>query len=305
MVSECKIEANNFVGGKIMKNSKWFKIVLIVAAISMLLGLAACTTGGSDATATDEPALNATAEPVADDAVAKIKEKGTIVMATSADYAPYEFHKPVEGVDTIMGFDVEIAKEIAKDLGVKLEIQDVAFDSLLSFMNSDKADFVIAGMTPDEERKKSVDFSKIYYYAKQAVMVRAEDADKYKTIADLEGKSVGAQSTSVQEDIVTEQMKKSSLVSLKKIPDLILNLKSKKVEAIVVELPVAKGYAANNTDIVVSEIKVEEETGGSAVAVKKGNTSLVEAINKTLDRLLEDGSVDKFVAEANEQNEVK
>jgi ABC-type amino acid transport substrate-binding protein len=239
------------------------------------------------------------------DEVAKIKASGKIRMATSADYAPYEFHKLINGKDTIIGFDVEIAKEIAKDIGVKLEIQDVSFDGLLPFLNQGKADFVIAGMTPDDKRKKAVDFSKIYYYAKQAVMVRKEDAGKYKTIASLANKTVGAQSTTVQEDIVKEQMTKSRYVALSKIPDLIMQLQNKKLDAIVVELPVANGYALNNKDILVSNIKVKEDTGGSAVAVKKGSSNLVKQINKTLDKLIKNGTIDKFVKEANEQNVVK
>ncbi|MCX7841733.1 MAG: ABC transporter substrate-binding protein [Clostridia bacterium] len=234
-----------------------------------------------------------------------IKKAGKIVLGTSADYAPYEFHAMIGGKDTIVGFDIEIAKEIAKELGVKLEIQDIGFDGLLQALNADKVDFVMAGMTPNEERKKSVDFSNIYYYAKQGVMVRSEDKDKYKTISDLKGKKVGAQLTTIQEKIVKEQMPEAKLVSLTKIPDLVLELKNKKVEAIVVELPVANGYVKKNADLAVSDIKVEEDTGGSAAAVKKGNPELVEAINKVLDRLIKDGSVDRFVAEANEMNEVK
>ncbi len=254
----------------------------------------------------EEPKAEAPKEeaPKPETKLDKIKKAGKIVVGTSADYAPYEFHTIIDGKDTIVGFDIKIAEEIAKDLGVKLEIQDLGFDGLLQALNADKVDFVIAGMTPDEERKKSVDFTNIYYYAKQGVMVRAADKDKYKTIADLKGKKVGAQLTTIQEDIVKEQMKESKLVSLTKIPDLVMELKNKKVEAIVVELPVANGYVKNNGDLVVADIKVEEDTGGSAVAAKKGNSELVEAMNKTLDRLIKDGSVDKFVTEANELNVV-
>jgi arginine/lysine/histidine transporter system substrate-binding protein len=234
--------------------------------------------------------------------MSRVKKAGKIVMGTSAAYAPYEFHAMIDGKDTIVGFDVEIAKEIAKDLGVQLEIQDIQFDGLLQSLNTDKVDFVIAGMTPDEDRKKAVDFTKIYYFAKQGVMVRAEDKDKIKSIDDLKGKKVGAQLSTIQEDIVKEQMKESTMVSLGKIPDLVLELKNKKVDAIVVELPVANGYVANNSDLVISDIKVADDEGGSAVAVKKGNQDLVDAMNKTLERLMKDGSIEKFVAAANEQN---
>src|SRR5690349_9795691 len=109
------------------------------------------------------------------DTLSKAKKAGKIIVGTSADYAPYEFHTMVNGKDTIVGFDIEIAKVVAKDLGVTLEIQDMGFDGLLPALNADKVDFVIAGMTPDEKRKQAVDFTNIYYVAKQGVMVRAED----------------------------------------------------------------------------------------------------------------------------------
>ncbi len=239
------------------------------------------------------------------DALSRVKKAGKLVVGTSADYAPYEFHKMIDGKDTIIGFDIEIAKEIAKDLGVTLEIQDMGFDGLLQALNAGKVDFVISGMTPTDERKKAVDFSKVYYVAKQGVIIRTESKDAIKTIADLKGLSVGAQLTSIQEGIVKDQMPDAKLVSLGKIPDLILELKNKKVDALVVELPVANGYVANNPDLMISDIAVGEDDGGSAIAVQKGNTTLVDAMNKTLDRLMADGSIDKFVSEANVANEAQ
>ena len=235
----------------------------------------------------------------------KIEKSGKLVVGTSADYAPYEYHTMVEGKDTIIGIDISIVNEIAKDLGVQLEIVDMGFEGLLAALNSDKVDIVIAGMNPDAERRKAVDFSKIYYEAKQGVLVRAEDKDKIKSIADLNGKNVGAQLGTTQESIAKKQMQASTLVSLGKIPDLVLELKNKKIDALVVELPVANGYIKNNSDLALSEITVEEESGGSAIAVKKGNSDLVALINKSLDRLMEEGAIDKFVQEANDKNVTK
>lgn len=232
----------------------------------------------------------------------RIEKSGKLVVGTSADYAPYEYHAMIDGKDTIIGFDISIANEIAKDLGVQLEIVDSGFDGLLQSLNTDKVDIVISGMNPDDERRKAVDFSKIYYEAKQGVMVRAEDKDKIKSIADLSGKKVGAQLGTTQEDIAKEQMKDSTLVSLGKIPDLVMELKSKKIDALVVELPVANGYVKNNNDLALSELTVEEESGGSAIAVKKGNEALLKLIDATIDRLMKDGSIDKFVQEANDKN---
>lgn len=233
----------------------------------------------------------------------QIKAAGKIVVGTSADYPPYEFHKAIKDKDEIVGFDIAIAKELAKDLGVKLEIQDMKFDGLLAALQAGNIDFVIAGMTPTEERKQSVDFTKIYYTASQGVMVRAEDKDKYKTVADLKGKKVGAQKGAIQEKIAQEQITGATVIALGKIPDLVMELKSKKIDALVIELPVATGYVGKNADLAISAIQVKDDTGGSAVAVKKGNPELVDAMNKTLDRLMADKSIDKFYSEAFEASQ--
>lgn len=234
--------------------------------------------------------------------VEAIQQRGTLILGTSADYAPYEFHTIIDGKDTIVGFDIEIAKVIAADLGVELEIQDIGFDGLLQALNSGKVDMVIAGMTPTEERKKSVDFSDVYYIAQQAVMVRSEDADTYTSIDALAGEPVGAQLSSIQEGLVQDEMTESRLVALGKIPDLVLELKNEKVEALVVELPVANGYVQANDDLAISPIQIGDVEGGSAVAVRKGSEELLASINETLQRLMSDGSIDRFVAEANELN---
>jgi ABC-type amino acid transport substrate-binding protein len=234
--------------------------------------------------------------------LAAVQERGKLILGTSADYAPYEFHTIIDGKDTIVGFDIEIAKAIAADMGVELEIQDIGFDGLLQALNSGKVDMVIAGMTPTEERKQSVDFSQVYYIARQAVMVRADDAGTYTSIDALAGQPVGAQLSSIQEGLVKDEMPESRLVALGKIPDLVLELKNSKVEALVVELPVANGYVNANDDLAIAPIEIGDVEGGSAVAVRKGSEELLAAIDATLSRLLADGSIDRFVAEANELN---
>ena len=84
------------------------------------------------------------------------KSKGKLVVGTSADYPPYEFHKQVDGKDQIVGFDIDIAKEVAKDLGVELEVDDMSFDGLLVALQAGKVDMVFAGMTPTDERKHGI-----------------------------------------------------------------------------------------------------------------------------------------------------
>lgn len=232
--------------------------------------------------------------------VDKIKKSGKLVLATSADYPPYEFHKSVDGKDTIVGFDIEIAKSIAKKLGVELEISDMKFDGLIAALKTNKADLVIAGMNPTDERKQSVDFSNIYYTATQYVVVRAEDKAKYTSLESLAGKAIGVQKGSVQEGLAKDQIKDSQRQAVGKIPDVILNLKNKKVEAAIVEGPVAKLYVEKNSDLAISDAKFDLNPAeqGSAIAVAKGSDDLLKLINETLDELKKDNKIDQLVIDA-------
>ncbi|WP_138204062.1 transporter substrate-binding domain-containing protein [Haloimpatiens lingqiaonensis] len=233
-------------------------------------------------------------------ALDKIKQNKKIVLGTCADYPPYEFHKEVNGKDTIVGLDIEIAKSVAKDLGVELEIKDMKFDGLLPALSSGNIDFIVASMTPTAERAKSVDFSKIYYKASQAIIVKAENSDKFTSLESLEGLRIGAQKGTLQEEIAKTQIPNSKVKSLPKVTDLILALNTDKVDAVVMEEPVAKAYAAHDKSIGLTNIKVVDEEGGSAIAVKKGSADFVKALNETIDKLQKENKIDEFVIKANE-----
>lgn len=242
-------------------------------------------------------------EEVAKSKVEQIKQNGKIVLGTSADYPPYEFHANIDGKDTIVGFDIEIAKEIAKDLGVELEIQDIKFDTLIAALQANTVDMVISGMNPTPERKKAVDFSEIYYKAEHGILIKADKKDVYKTKEDLAGKNVGAQKGSIQQELVETQMQDSTFKPLVKVPDLILELKSGNSEAVVMEVPVAKAIAKANPDLYVIEnpgFELDQSEQGSAIGMPKGSDDLVKEVNKTLERLVNEGLVDKYIVEANE-----
>jgi polar amino acid transport system substrate-binding protein len=245
-------------------------------------------------------AKSAGAEKQSASEIEKIKKAGKIVVGTSADYPPYEFHSVVNGKDEIVGFDIDIAKEIAKEIGVPLEIKDMKFDGLLAALETGNVDFVIAGMTPDAERAKQVDFSKIYYKAVQGLVVRANDKNSIKSLEDLKGKTVGVQKGSIQEKIANTQITGATVKGLGKVSDLMLELKNNKVDAIIVELPVASAYVSKNPDLAVSDVQIKSDEVGSSVAIKKNNKELVDSVNKTLDKLLSQNEVDKFFATASD-----
>lgn len=249
-----------------------------------------------------------------DTRLAAIKKAGKLILGTSADYPPYEFHTQIDGKDAIVGFDVAIAREIAADLGVELEIKDMDFDGLLAALASGNVDLVIAGMTPNEERRQNVDFSDIYYYAEHGVLIRKADESKYAAaVESLKDAMVGAQRGAIQCKLAKMNIKgvaedaadapHAQVKELGKLPDLIMELKNSKIEAVVAELPVAKAYLGANDDLMLAGYTFKDSDGGSAVAAKKGETDLVAAVNKTIARLVSEGKIDTFVSEASESVE--
>ncbi|MFT9004733.1 MAG: ABC transporter substrate-binding protein/permease [Liquorilactobacillus hordei] len=219
-----------------------------------------------------------------DNYLQKVKDKGTLVVGTSADYPPYEFTVKQSGKTNYVGLDIEIAKKFAKDLGVKLEIKNMNFDSLLVALETHKVDAVISGMNPTPERQKSVDFSNVYYRGKQYMLINKKDAALYKNIHSFKNKTIGAQTGSLQYDLVKKQMKNNQIKGLAKLNDLVIALQSGKVNAVAMEEATAKAFAQNNSSLKVinPEFNVDSSQTGSAMAFPKGATSLVNAANKTI-----------------------
>lgn len=272
-----------------MKKGLLKKVLVSCLALAMTFSLVACGNKEDKGDSSESKT-----------AVTEIKDKGELVVGLSADYAPYEFYTMVDGKKTIVGFDVELAKEIAKDLGVKLTLKEMKFDALLGALPANQIDMIISGMNPDEERAKVMDFSDIYYTAQHGVLVNKKDLDKYKSVEDLKSVRVGAQMGSTQADIVKEKIKAEKPTLLANVNNLILELKSGKIDALVTEKPVAEMAIKNNNELVLSKIEFKDETGGNAVAVKKGEKELVEQVNKTIKRLKDSGDLDKFIVEAND-----
>lgn len=272
-----------------MKKGLMKKIIATAVLGIMTMGLAGC--GSSN----DKNSASKT------DLLEKIQKNGKLVVGMSADYAPYEFHYIDEnGKDVIGGFDVDIANEIANKIGVDLVIQDMDFDALVSALPAGKVDLVISGMNPTEERAKVVDFSEVYYNSKHGILVRAEDADKYQTFADLEGAKVGVQLGSTQEKIAKTEIPNVNLQQLSNINNLILELKAGKVDAIVMEKPVAEMAVKSNPELAVGKPIYEEQTGGNAVGIAKNNPQLLAKVNEVITELNESGKMDEYIAKANE-----
>ncbi|MGL4742046.1 MAG: transporter substrate-binding domain-containing protein [Sarcina sp.] len=280
-----------------MKKGLVKKIAAISMAMMMSVGMLAC--GGTDKQGEE---TNGKA-PVEKNLLDEIKKNGKIILGTSADYPPYEFKATVEGKDQIVGFDIEIAKEVAKDLGVKLEIQDMKFDTLVAALQSGTIDMVISGMNPTPERQKAVDFSEIYYKAEHGIIIKKENKDKLKTKDDFKGLVVGAQKGSIQEELANTQMEGVKFRGLGKVPDLMMEMLGGTMDAAVMENPVALANAKANPSLYVIEnpgFELDETEKGSAIAIPKNSGELLEVVNKTIQRLISEGKIEKFIVEANE-----
>lgn len=265
-----------------MKKIYFKKFITIAIALLLTISMVAC--GKSTKNESEEASSN----------------RDKLIVGLSADYAPYEFHAMIDGKDTVVGFDVDLAKEIAKDMNCDLVIKEMEFNNLITALKAGQIDLIISGMNPTEERKKEIDFSDIYYQSQHSVLVRADEKDKYKNLSDLDGKKIGVQLGTTQQDFVEENIKYSDLQILSKVPKLVLELKTEKIDALVTEAPVVSSAIKNNPELVLSDIKIETDDTGNAVGIRKGNDELREKVNSTIKRLKESGEMDDFIVKANE-----
>ncbi|HBI1487727.1 TPA: ABC transporter permease subunit [Staphylococcus aureus] len=242
--------------------------------------------------------INPTAYAEQDQTWEKIKERGELRAGLSADYAPMEFEHTVNGKTEYAGVDIDLAKKIAKDNNLKLKIVNMSFDSLLGALKTGKIDIIISGMTSTPERKKQVDFSDSYMMTKNIMLVKKDKVNEYKDIKDFNNKKVGAQKGTEQEKIAQTEIENASITSLSRLPDVILALKSGKVEGAVVEKPVAEAYLKQNPKLGISNVKFNEEEKDTVIAVPKDSPKLLSQINKTIKEVKDKGLIDKYMTNA-------
>ncbi|HDJ5696208.1 TPA: ABC transporter permease subunit [Staphylococcus aureus] len=242
--------------------------------------------------------INPTAHAEQDQTWEKIKGRGELRVGLSADYAPMEFEHTVNGKTEYAGVDIDLAKKIAKDNNLKLKIVNMSFDSLLGALKTGKIDIIISGMTSTPERKKQVDFSDSYMMTKNIMLVKKDKVNEYKDIKDFNNKKVGAQKGTEQEKIAQTEIENASITSLSRLPDVILALKSGKVEGAVVEKPVAEAYLKQNPKLGISNVKFNEEEKDTVIAVPKDSPKLLSQINKTIKEVKDKGLIDKYMTNA-------
>lgn len=216
------------------------------------------------------------------------KDDNVLIMGTNAEFPPFEY---VEN-GKFVGIDVELAEAIANELGMKLKVENMAFDSLIDALASGKVDFVAAGMTVRPDREESVDFTIKYYKARQTIIVRADNTN-IKSKEDLEGKKIGVQAGTTGQDIAME-IKDTEVSKYKSGLEAVMDLKNGKIDAVIIDnFPAEKYLEKNPDDIKLIQGEFEEEE--YAMAVKKGNKELLDKINAALQKLMEDGTYEKIL----------
>lgn len=215
------------------------------------------------------------------------KNENELVLVTEAGFAPYEYYEDGE----IVGVDIDIAKEIAKELGKELVIKDVSFDFLINEVKSGKADFAAAGISITPERAEEVDFTMEYTTSNQVVVVRKDS--EIKTFDDIKNKKIAVQLGTVADLYVEENYKKATIVSHKKYLSAVEDVKTKKADCIIMdELPAKEIVSENDSLKILDGILFQDKYG---MIVKKGNNELKEQINKVLERMINDGTIDELV----------
>ncbi|WP_297710805.1 transporter substrate-binding domain-containing protein [Dysosmobacter sp.] len=283
------------------------KFLTLLLALAMTLSLAAC---GSDSTEETEGTDRTEAETVdytamSDDelkaAITTVSE-GTLTVATSPDFAPYEFYAIGEdGQATLAGFEMSLAQYIADYLGLELEVVPMDFDGTLMELQNKSVDLGMAGYSPKPERENIMDFSDIFYTGGQSFVTTQDKADLFTSLEDTNKVeySIGAQTGSIQVDLAQTNSPDAELIQLPKVTDVITDLLAGNLDGAYIETVVAETYAKNYPELnVLLDVPYEQE--GSVVGVSMGNTALLEGVNRAIAAALEDGTMDEFITQANE-----
>lgn len=234
------------------------------------------------------------------------KEDNTLTMATNAAFPPYEYHEGGE----IVGIDAEIGKAIADKLGMEFKIEDMEFDSIIPSIQSGKADVGLAGMTVTEDRKLSVNFSDSYATGIQVVIVKEDSVittvdDLFAKKADGNKWTVGVQNATTGDIYTSGDLESPKdddgnpiegtaiIERYSKGADAVEALKTGKIDCVVIDNEPAKAFVQANEGLKILETEYIEED--YAIAIAKDKTELLEKVNKALQELKDDGTVQKII----------
>jgi len=270
------------------------KIICLVLSMVLLMGAAfAFTSCAKEETKTTAPETKTEggAEGEAEEKLVTVQE-GKLIMATNAYFQPYEYY---EG-EKIIGIDAEIAAEIAEKLGLELVIEDMAFDSIITAVSSGSADFGLAGMTVTEDRLKDVDFSISYANGVQAIVVPEGSAITHvdDLYADGAAYKVGVQLGTTGDAYATDDFGADLVTAYPNGNEAINALLKGDVDCVIIDNEPAKAFVKNNAGLKILETTYADED--YAACIKKGNDALRAAVDKAIQELIADGTIDAIVA---------
>lgn len=243
---------------------KGMKILAAVLAVSLMIPFTGCTRG-------------------------ELKDKNKLIMATNAEFQPFEYMDNGK----IVGIDVDMATQIAKDMNVKLEIQNMNFDSVVAAVASGKADVGIAGISKDPTREKSVDFSDPYYDASQMIIVK-KDNTTINSQDTLKNKKIAVQKGTTGDEVASKLTSDANMVRFDATTDAVTELKNGKVDAVVLDSFPAKIFVKQNSSTL--KIVGKPLTSESyCIAIRKGNKALLNKVNQSLKTMKANGTIDKLV----------
>ena len=275
------------------KKKLWQIILAVMMGVLTAVAFTGCSSSSDKKPAADSSAASA------EDSLAKIKAKGKLVVGINAEFAPFEFHTMLDGKDTIAGFDLDLAKAIAKDMGVELELKELSFDALLTTLQGGQIDVVISGVSATEERRKTVAFSEPYYKGTQVLLTTKDKLDQFNNFNDLKGKKIGLQLSSLQDKLMGTLLPDGNYTKIESMNTLFLSLKSNQLDGIVTTKVVSEMAVAANPELVIADkVQIDDSSlnsPGVAVAMRKNSDSLQAQINSTVKRLKESGEMDKYV----------
>lgn len=226
----------------------------------------------------------------------KTVKEGYLTVATSPDYAPYEFYDMSSGKAELAGFDIAMAKYIADYLGLTLELVPMDFDGVLTEIQNKKCDLAMAGLSPRADRADLMDFSIIYYTSEQSLVTFNGKVSSMEQ-ANNASMKIGVQTGSIQEGLAKENTPNSDIVSLAKVTDIIAELVAGKLDAAFIETPVVNAYKATYEGLGIV-CTIPEEDNGNIIGVNKGNEDLLKYVNEAMQKALDDGTFNTFVKEA-------
>ena len=269
---------------------------LALAAMMTLTTLAGCGSSGSSSSAS-ESAASGDDSASADSAASIFGEDGVFTVGMECNYPPFnwtqvegdEYSVALEGAGYAGGYDVVMAMALAEAMGVELQVKKLSWEGLEPAVTSGEIDAIIAGMTATPERKENADFTTPYYESEMVCIVRGDDALASATsLADFSGKNVLGQQNTIYDEIIDQIPDVNHLTPMQSYPLMVMALQNGEADAITAELPVATGVVTSNPDLAI--VRFEGDNGFEAdttvsIAVKKGNTQLLEAIQTALDAI--------------------